>query len=221
MLVEQPLILQELTVAPSDEWSPQFRGWIVVRIAEGAGYCLRAEMTRELNCGDGLVSPCGARVLIRASQLGWLRLQFVQIQPELLKGLLTIAECHQLESAADNPACVSFFKAEEPMGQKFARLAGKSGGEKLAVRCAMLQLWANCVADLCAAPALPPAEDQKLRRRFRKLLEQMPEARLLEFSLSDLARQLNCSERHLRRLFCEELGTPFRRHQAELRRRPV
>ena len=55
MTVERHLILQEMTLRPSGEWTPQHRGWMVVRVAEGVGYWLHNGNARELNVGDGFV----------------------------------------------------------------------------------------------------------------------------------------------------------------------
>ncbi len=76
MAVERHLNLQELILRPSGEWAPQFRGWLVVRVAEGSGYWLHHGTARELNIGDGLVVGGNIRALLRASQLGLLKLQY-------------------------------------------------------------------------------------------------------------------------------------------------
>lgn len=210
MTVVEPLILQELTVLPGGEWSPQLNGWAVVRVTEGAGYCLRAGNATGLNPGDGLMLPASAPVLIRASQLGLLRLQFFQIEPKLLGGLLTLTEDQQIKEVP--PDYISFFKADEPAGQKFARLAGLSCQQRLDIRCALLQLWAGGITDLFSSPDQMPVAVEKLRQRFCQLVGQMPEARLFEHSLADLAQKLNCTERHLKRLFREEFGISFPHH---------
>ena len=85
------------------------------------------------------------------------------------------------------------------------------------MRCGLLQLWANAIANLLPAPAVESAGGGKLLERFRQLVGRMPEAELSQCSLRDLAGQLNCSERHFTRLFREEFGVPFRARQIELR----
>ena len=52
-----------------------------------------------MNAGDGLVLASNGGGLLRASQLGPLKLQFFTVQPQLLNGLLTVAEWHRLEIA--------------------------------------------------------------------------------------------------------------------------
>jgi AraC-like DNA-binding protein len=217
MAVEHPFIIQDLTVYPSSEWSPHHHGWTVVRIAEGFGYCLCEKSTCELQVGDGFMAPQTASVIIRASQLVALRLHYFRIQPELLNGLMTVAECQHLKMLSNSSSSVFIFRADELSGQKFSRLVEQPRGEKLALRCALLQLWANGIAGLSGKLALNGSGERKLRERFLQLMEQLPEAELLGLSLADLAQQLHCSERHLGHLFRQKFGVPFRSHQIELR----
>jgi hypothetical protein len=74
MSVERPLILQELVLRPSGEWNPRHKGWVIARVAEGAGYWLRGGNARGLNAGDGFVAAFNANAQVRASQLGALKL---------------------------------------------------------------------------------------------------------------------------------------------------
>jgi AraC-like DNA-binding protein len=216
MLVECPLILKDLTLPPSGEWSPPLEGWHVVRVSEGAGYCFHGGSAWGLNEGDGFISPDNSKVLVRASQLGALHLQFFLVHPRLISGLLTIAESYQLNSVALRLPYLVGFKLADALGQKFARLGKQSRMERLDNRCALLQLWAAGIAGLFEAPVEEPGPRQ-LRDRFRQMVDQMPEAELSEHSLSELAQRLQCSERHFSRLFREEFGVALRSRQIELR----
>ena len=191
----------------------------MARVAEGTGYWLQHKAAhRQLNLGDGLIVIRNANGVVRASQLGPLKLQLFIVQPQYLNGLLTVAEWHQLEVAPHHPwSPVSVFTAGEPIGQKFTRLTDQSHSDRLPMRCALLQLWANAVAGRLPAPVSPSASGNKLHDHFRELVGQMTEAELSEHSLNELARQLHCSERHFSRLFREEFGVPFRARQIELR----
>lgn len=191
----------------------------MVRVASGVGYWLRPGLAaRQLGAGDGLLTSGNSNGVLRASQLGELRLQFFVIQPQYLNGLLTVAEWHQLEVAPSNPSArVSIFTAAEPLAQRFTRLAEQPHQEGLPVRCGLLQLWANAIASLLPAPVWEPDGSGKLLERFRQLVGRMPEAELSQCSLRDLAGQLNCSERHFTRLFRKEFAVPFRARQIELR----
>ena len=68
MSVERHLILQELVLRPSGEWTPESQGWTIARVAEGSGYWMQGGLparsengiqaggnARALNPGDGLV----------------------------------------------------------------------------------------------------------------------------------------------------------------------
>jgi hemolysin activation/secretion protein/AraC-like DNA-binding protein len=217
--IERHLLLQELTLRPSGEWTPRHYEWFMVRVAEGVGYWLQpGAVARQLSAGDGLLASSSSNGVLRASQLGPLKLQFFSVQPQYLNGLLTVAEWHQLEVAPNNlTSHVSIFTAGEPLAQRFTRLAEQTQREGLPVRCGLLQLWANAIAGLLPAPAMESAEGGRLHERFRQLVGQMPEAELSQCSLRDLAGQLNCSERHFSRLFREEFGVPLRARQIELR----
>ncbi|HEY2329836.1 MAG TPA: helix-turn-helix domain-containing protein, partial [Verrucomicrobiae bacterium] len=217
MALERHLILQELTLRPSGEWTPTAPGWTVVRVAEGIGYWLQGGGARELHPGDGFVATEAARLVLRASQLGALKLELFCVQPQFLNGLLTVAEGHQLQQAAKNSAAQAIaFHADDAVGKKFFHLIAQPQRESLAMRSALLQLWSQTVAGVLH---LPQAADhgQKLRERFRQLVAQMPDVELATRSLPELAGQLHCSERHFSRLFREEFGVPLRTRQTELR----
>ena len=204
---------------PSGEWISRHYEWFMVRVAEGVGYWLQAGVAaHQLSAGDCLIATGNSNGVLRASQLGLLKLQFFSVQPQYLNGLLTVAEWHQLEVAPNNLSShVSIFAAGEPLAQRFTRLAEQTQQKGLPVRCGLLQLWANAVAGLLPAPAMESTGGGRLRERFRQLVGQMPEAELSQCSLRDLAGQLNCSERHFSRLFREEFGVPLRARQIELR----
>ena len=217
MAIERHLIIHEVTVRPCGEWSPPAPSWIVVRVAEGIGYWLQGGSARELKIGDGFVATESSRLILRASQLGSLKLEFFCVQTQFLNGLITVAEGHKLELAGKNLAAHAiFFGATDPVGQKFSRLVLQPGRETLMMRSALLQLWTQAVAGVLSAP---PVEDasHKLHERFRQFVAQIPDAELATRPLAELAAQLNCSERHFSRLFRVEVGVPLRRRQNELR----
>jgi AraC-like DNA-binding protein len=205
--------------AESGEWTLHDHEWFMVRVAECAGYWLQAgAAARQLAAGDCLIAAGTHHGALRASQLAELKLQFFIIQPQPLSGLLTVAEGHQLEAVRHCSASSALvFTADEPLAQRFRRLAEQPHRDGLPWRCGLLQLWATAVTGLLPGPVKASANGSKLRERFRELVSRMPEAGLSRCSLHDLARQLNCNERHLGRLFSKELGMPFHREQSELR----
>jgi AraC-like DNA-binding protein len=218
MPIEQHLILQKSTQLPSDEWMPNSLCWTTVRVAEGYGYCFQAGVAREMKSGDAIIISPHAGVTLRASQLCELKLDFFLVMPQHLNSLITVAEWRQLEKVSHSPSPrIIHYAANEAFAQKFARLAALSQSESLSVRSALLQLWASSITSLLSASGGPMVGRNKLLARFRQLVGKMPEQEMATQSLTELAAQLHCSERHFSRLFREEFGVPLRKRQTELR----
>lgn len=217
MPVERQLVLQELTLLPSAEWSVRLEGWLVLRLAEGAGYWLNLDSPHELAVGDVLVAPANTSGVLRASRIGPLKIQHFLVQPPLLSGILVMADGRQLDAlSAKAVRQPLIWPAAEPLAQRFARIVTEPCHEGLSSRCRLLQLWADAVGQLFETWS-PSAECLNLRDRFQLLLQQMSVTDLATCSLGELAERLRCSERHLSRLFREEMGVPFRARQTELR----
>jgi AraC-like DNA-binding protein len=217
--MKQHLILQELLLQPSAEELPVFNGWLVARVAEGLGYWLQHDVPpSQLTVGDGFIAASSTRGRLRASQLDPLKLQFFTVQPQHLDGVLTVAEWHQIEITHGKAAVpVLFFKGADSIGQKFTRLVNLSHGERLPLRCALLQLWAVATADSLLPQDFTADNGNKLRGRFWRLFSQMTKVELCLSSPNELARQISCSERHFRGLFRREFGVSLHAYQAELR----
>jgi AraC-like DNA-binding protein len=217
MPLERHLILQEVILRPSGEWKPEGRAWTMVRVVEGIGYGLQSGGARELKSGDGFTVCGGSPLLLRASQLGTLKLEYFSVQPQLLNGLITITEGHQLEQALKRPeAQILPFNAVDVVGQKFSRMAAQPQRDCLSHRSGLLQLWSQAVAGVLHLPSVSD-HSQKLRERFLQLIAQIPDAELPARTLAELAEQLHCSERHFSRLFREEFGVSLRSRQTEIR----
>ena len=219
MTADRHLILQEKELPPSSEWPPQTSGWLGLRIAAGQGYWLQSgTAVRSLAVGDVLFMGSTVTGTVRSSQLGPVKLHHFTVQPELLIGVLTIAEGRHLQAAAqkaDGQGLI--FTAAAEVAEEFAALVARPAGDELGRRCAGLRVWSLAMSGELAA--LPPLEvgDDKLRERFRQLVGQIPESELAAHSLADLAGRLHCSERHFSRLFREEYGASLRAWQIELR----
>ncbi len=214
---ERQLILQELILSPSTEWHPSSQGWLILRVAEGTGFWLQhGTDARQLTVGDGLIANGKMSGTLRAGQLGLLQLQFFNVQMQLPFDLLTVAEWHQLQTILTNQSLpVLFFTHSEPVGQKFTRLVGLSHNDRLAERCALLQLWATAITGLLPVPAPAAANHGKTRDRFRKVISQITETELCSTLPVVFAREIGCSERHFNSLFMEEFGISLRDHQAK------
>src|SRR5208283_5675308 len=104
MSVKLHLILRELMIQPSGEWLPGSQcgqGWIIIRVADGAGYWLKSGTAGELSVGDGLVLGFDDKTQLRASLLCPMKLQFFTVQPQYL-GLLTVAEGCRFKTLSEN-----------------------------------------------------------------------------------------------------------------------
>lgn len=219
MTAERHLILLEKELPPSAEWPPRSSGWLCLRIDGGQGYWLQSGFpVRSLTAGDVLVAGRQAEGILRASQLGPLKLHYFTVLPQFLSGVLTLAESYQFEAVPPSASRqVAAFTAADAIGQKLGALILLPPEDHLAKRCACLQLWSEAVAGLLSAAPPPPERHDKLRERFRELVGQIPETELAAHSLAELAGQLHCSERHFSRLFREEFGASLRARQIELR----
>lgn len=217
MSIEPHLNLAELILSPAGEWLPDGRCWTVARVVEGFGYCLHAGEAQDLRAGDVLVTGPAPGITLRASRLGELRLEYFRVVPQRLNGIITLLEWRQLESVSSQPAAqVLLFAAETAAARRFARLAALPERDRLVVRSAFLQLWASCVSQLLPPAAEALEQKKNLEAAFRRFISQISEKELATSSLADLAAQLNCSERHLSRLFRAEFGMSLREKQTEL-----
>ena len=218
MAHERHLVLHEITLRPSGEWNVPATGWTVVRVAEGIGYGLQSAGARELEAGDGFVVAESSRLTLRASQLGTLKLEYYCVHPHFLNGLITVTEGHQLEQAGRKIAApVIAFSATDAFGQKFSRLVVQPQRDTLAVRSALLQLWSQAVSSSVLSAPVSDQSSLRLRDRFRQFVAKISDAELATRPLTELAEQLNCSKRHLSRLFRTEFGVTLRDRQTELR----
>ena len=218
MAHERHLVLQEVTLRPSGEWNSPEDGWTVVRVADGMGYWLPPGGARELKAGDGFVVAQTSHLVLRASQLGPLKLEYYCVHPQFLNGLITVTEGHQLEQVGKKIAApVIAFDAADLIGKKFSHLVAQSQRETLTMRSALLQLWSQAISAVLQMPVSDPQSSLRLQDRFQRFFSTMSDTELATRSLKELAGQLNCSERHLSRLFRAEFGVPLRQRQTELR----
>lgn len=215
MPIEPHLNLMEVLLSPAGEWKPAAGCWTTARAAAGFGYCFRMGTALDFKTGDALIVGPNSEVTVRASQLGEVRLQYFRLVPERLNGLITVTEWRQLTQVPLTPR-VFHYPARESLAQRFTRLAALPDHGTLAARAALLELWASCVTGLLTPSTEPVTPGKKLETTFRQFISRISEKDLADSSLADLAVQLNCSERHLSRLFRLEFGMSFREKQTEL-----
>ncbi|HEX4644861.1 MAG TPA: AraC family transcriptional regulator [Verrucomicrobiae bacterium] len=216
---EPHLAINQLVVPPAAEWIPQLRGWLFLQINKGIGYWRQPKALRELGPDSVLIltgQPGGGN--FRASQIGEVVINYFTLEHEKLSGLLSLSEQHALRRAALRES-LSFrqLAPDDPISARFKTLcAGKNGGNFF-LRLQLLQLFIDLFKCELNEPSAEPALELDGRGRLRQLLKQMAATEFLELSLSDLAPKMNCSPRHLSRLFRQELGVSFREKQTEIR----
>jgi AraC-like DNA-binding protein len=216
---EPHLVINQIRVPPAAEWVPQLHGWLFLQISKGVGYWRQPNAARELGPGSVLIlTGQPARGTFRASQLGEAVIHYFSLEHEKLSGLLSLSEQQALKRAAlREPLSVRFLTPEDPLSVRFKNLCVVKNGGNFFLRLQLLQLFIDLFkCELNEEPAEPGPELDG-RARLRQLLKQMAATEFLELSLSDLAPKLNCSPRHLSRLFHQELGVSFREKQTELR----
>ena len=215
--METHLKLTEILLPPAAEWMPDGRCWTSVLVAGGFGYSLGGSSAHEVKTGDAILLGPAPELTFRASQLGGLRLSVFRVMPQRLNGLVTPMEWRQLEKmSTDAIPLVFYYSAKEVVAQKFARFAAIPDRDSLFVRSGLLQLWASCVDRILSTTGEPVSRQTNLQTLFRRLIAKMSDNDLATVSISDMAAQLGCSERHVSRLFREEFGMSFRKKQTEL-----
>ena len=211
------LLLEDIRIAPGGEWSGDAHGWRFLLVRDGVGYFLRPAQTQELAPGDVLVQPSGINGVVRASQLGEVRLGFFRVLPDHLNGLLTLSERHFLDSAAPTFG-VKHFPAARPIAQDFLRATQQAQAPlSLAGRCRFLQLVATVLTESSDPKSGPARLSVTAKDRVRELLGRMSNAEFQSLSLDELARRCGCSPRHLNRLFHELFACSIGARQMELR----
>lgn len=206
-------------MAPGDEWKPYSTGWLFVQIQSGVGYCLEKQGNLELPTSALLVLSQKADITIRASQLGNLDLLLFRVEPELLTGLLTLGEQLFLSSAAAQPDFARrLLPPEHSVAARFHELCQTPGRRDLAFRLSLLNLFALAFAEFfeehAAAQRKAPLD---ARERLKQLLEQTLASEWLNLSFGELVKKMNCTPRHLSRLFKNIAGMSFREKQASIR----
>jgi AraC-like DNA-binding protein len=214
------LVLYEKVLLPSAEWNVRLPGWVFLCARSGDGCLLSPGRPRLINEGDVLMKNQSARMQLRASRLGELRLQLFQIRSELLAGIVSPVERERLQFAAQGNGLLCHFPAASPLALQFTDLSSFAAvGDSLLVRCRMLNLAATVLVS-----QLPPEERVRVRgwtarERFQQLMKRIPEAQLQYHSAHELAVLCRCSVRHFRRLFRERFGDSLLPKKTELRLR--
>lgn len=210
------LTLYERHLKPGAEWNVQLPGRAFVRVNHGAGSLLLSESSRVLAEAEVISGGHNCRCVIRASVLGGLQLDYFYVLPELLTGILSLLESHQLQqNSQTNRADV--FPGNHPLAEEFATLARQArADDHLAARCAMVHLSVSHLRG--AAPAPPPTYPTlNTADRIQALVRRIPAAEFQNISANKLAREGGCSVRHFSRLFKAQFGMTLLAKQIDLR----
>jgi len=215
---EPHLVINHITLPPASEWAPQIRGWAWILPLKGICYWQQPAETKELLAGSVLVVGGAFPGVIRSSRLGETLLAYFFVEPENLAGLLSLTEQARLQrAAARKPAPVRLLGPEDPVAGRYKALCQTTASDAL-LRLQLIQMFLELMdSELRDDSAERAIDTTDARARLRVLLKQMAAAQLLDLSLTDLLPRVQCSLRHLSRLFREETGMSFREKQIELR----
>jgi len=213
------LALDDVDLPPSSEWEAPKTCWCFVRVAEGQGYWLDVGEAREVNTGDVLVLPPSCSGLFRSSQLSAVRLAYFRFCPEVMSGLLTMAERHYFDKLAGKEGrAPRLLPASHQVAKQFSELCGESRARNvLLVRCEMLQIVGHALAREIAPASRSETATLSATKRIRVLLENLTEEEFLNASAEELAAYCGCSLRHFSRLFLQHFGVSLRSRQTETR----
>lgn len=214
-----PLQIEEIQLLPGEEWQDAPESWRFVRVKSGAGYWLGAGPVRALSAGDVFVAGPGAEGVLRASQIGELRLHAFCFVPDLLWGMFTLAERNFFESNAlrDRHAQFRIFAANDSFSARFvAAIDERATRAPLLIRLQLLSLVFETFAD-ALAQFQPPTRGTSASERFKQLIHRLSDADLPNHTPEELARICGCSARHFNRLFREQFGDSVRSRQTAVR----
>jgi AraC-like DNA-binding protein len=210
----------ERTIFSGAEWPLREPHWLVLQLSEGAAYLRGGQVSRELPVGSLVVVPPDSAVNVLASVLGNARLRGFSFKVGSLSGLLTSSErsCLQTDAARE---CAPYrvLPPSHPLGSRITGLFEKGWSLTLASRLGLMLDFAEWLSPVLARTErqrIDPAE-RNPKARLNRFLNETPETELVGLSLGEVARHLNCCERHANRLFHQVCGRGFRNYISELR----
>lgn len=207
-------------MAPGTEWSPGGACWCLVRVTRGQGYWLEKGQAREVGEGWVLVVPPRHPGSVRASQLGAVQLHHFQFCPELMSGLLSMAERQAFDrlAAGTGGQRVRVFEPGHAVAARFMQVPVKAGrGHGLLVRSQLLEVVGLAFGGDLKRPSEEGSHTLSARKRLKVLLEHLTEEEFLAGSIEQLSAYCGCSLRHFSRLFRQNFGVSLRARQTELR----
>lgn len=211
------LALNEFVLKAGMEWQPQSSAWTMIQLRAGAGYWISESSTHPLETFSVLLVGRAASGRLLASQLANVQFGFFRIEAERMTGLATLNEQRYLESAASRQDALHVFSGSHPIAARFGELYSHRHPNSLAFRLDLLRLFVDGIGGGCEHCEPNPASPPAAKERLRKTLGEMTASELLEVTFADLARRMNCTPRHLSRIFSDVVGMSFREKQAKIR----
>ena len=200
------------------EWNPRHLGWVVIHLASGTGYWRTRTKAVDVGTGSLVISHADDASRLLGSRLADSTFSWFSFNEGDYPGLFSFAEARSLAFLGRGFATVlpaghaAAMAAAEAFARSSASWDMRRRAEFMSVFCDGISPCMDAVKAKAAAPAMTEA-----RSRLRQWLAQSSGDDLLEGSVVDLAKKLNCSVRHLSRLFVEETGGPLRRRRTDLR----
>lgn len=217
---EPHLTIKQFRLAPGKEWKIEPRSWWFLQVTAGVGYWLHTRNSFDLDTGSVLVLSGQSRGVLRASQLGEMQVQFFEVRPERLTGVVSFGEQRLLETlAAQDHLSTRHFPSKSLLSEKFRALSDfkNHANRNFTWRWQLLDLFAQALGEHLASPDALEDNPTDAKARLVKMLEELPCGELLDLDFSDMVRQMGCTPRHLSRVFREVVGMSFREKQAQVR----
>ena len=210
----------EAALQASAEYTPVWKGWLLIRVVDGEGYWMRKGEVTAFGTGSMMIVNRATGDIIRASSLGSLKMHMYSILPESIGGILSYHEIQQLsEQELNGGKDFYFFTAESKVALKAPLMMGDCDSTNLQIRFSRAQLWAEALETGTSGQALfqkaESVEDQfpQLREKMHLLVGNMSASELSLQSVAELAARIGCSTRHFHRLFKEAYSKSFREFQ--------
>ena len=205
-------MVSQSQVRAGKEISPDVGCWWFLRVCDGRGYLLRETVASEIETGDLIVLPPAARIGLRASLLGDLRLCHFGVRMEQLTGFFTAEEQQALHAVG--AGAVRLIQREDAVARQHAELCALRYRQPCALaRSAMLSLAVQALRDILTSPAAGLRPVISPEQKLAELSARLPESELLAHTSAELAHECGCTERHFRRLFAGRFGAPLKHRQ--------
>jgi hypothetical protein len=155
-----------VALEPGSEWTPELKGWLAVRLEKGAAYWQSGgRAPTQMETGDVIHSACGMRGRLLASRISVARLQWVVLEPGVLRAIANLGEGLELETLASDPAAgFEYHPAGSDAARKFDLLARLPAAQPLVNRCRWLHWWTETLSPRLKGTATSQGTDQATGR---------------------------------------------------------